>query len=90
MYEVRCDMVLHFSSPVCAIIFVWPNSVAVGQNQWDPILVGRCTTKISLFQWGLGCSLGVRDFYPSASTEANQCMLPAKCKSMLTRSSPVA
>ena len=23
---------------------------------------GRCTTHFSLFQWGLGCSLGVRDF----------------------------
>ena len=27
---------------------------------------GRCTTHSSLFQWGLGCSLGVRDFDPQA------------------------
>ena len=25
---------------------------------------GRCTTRFSLFVWGLGCSLGVRDFDP--------------------------
>ena len=25
---------------------------------------GRCTTHFSLFQWGLGCSLGVRAFDP--------------------------
>ena len=25
---------------------------------------GRCTTHFSLFEWGLGCSLGVRDFCP--------------------------
>ena len=25
---------------------------------------GRCTTHFSLFQWGLGCSPGVRDFDP--------------------------
>ena len=35
--------------------------MAVGQNQWDPILVGRCTAHFTLFYWG---SLGVRDFDP--------------------------
>ena len=27
-------------------------------------LWARCTTHVSLFQWGLGCSLGVRGFDP--------------------------
>ena len=37
---------------------------------------GRCTTQFSLFWWGLGCSLGARDFDPwPHSSDCLSCLL---------------
>ena len=51
------------SAALCSLKGIPKGPIGCGSKPMVPFW-GRCTTHFSLFEWGLGCPLGVRDFDP--------------------------
>ena len=60
MRATRCPAVESLQNPQGSIQ-LW---MVANTRLWVKPMVPRCNTHFSLFQWGLGCSPGVRDFDP--------------------------
>ena len=58
--------------------------MAVNQNQWDPILVGRCTNFRTYFSGDWENSLGVQDFdpWPNVPTRSSSKRAPPRPASL--------